>query len=260
MIKSTLLWEISKVGLESSSYIFGTMHVRDAGAFEHVESAINVLYKCQRLRCEIDIDDMTSISPSLYLLPHGNTLENYMSKKQLDKISTILHKAFDFDLYKHSPLLPLLTINKITECVLSKQYIKSLDAHIWEKAKSLKMECSGIESLEEQISILRNIPIDLQVKMLKDLSRDVRKFQESVSQLRKLYINQDIKRLYKLTKKSLGSLRREMLYKRNVIMANRIADEMSNIKTFYAVGAAHLYGEKGILTLLKRQNLKITGL
>ncbi len=261
MIKNTLLWEICKIGSESSSsFIFGTMHVRDAAAFEHIERAKNALYKCQTFKCEIDIDQMSKISPSNYLFPSGTTLEDYMSKKQLTKMSFILDKTFGFDLKKHSPLLPLLIINKITECVLSKNYIKSLDAFLWQEAKSLKLNCHGIETVEEQINILTKIPIEIQVKMLKDLSKDVNKFQKSVTHLRELYIKQDIKRLYKMTKMSLGSLRKDMLYKRNEIMASRIGHELSETRTFYAVGAAHLYGNKGILTKLKRQNLKIIGL
>jgi len=60
-----------------------------------------------------------------------------------------------------------------------------------------------------------------------------------------------------MTKKSLGKFRHILLYDRNVNMSNTIASIIHKKPTFFAVGAAHLAGNKGILALLKRKKINI---
>jgi uncharacterized protein YbaP (TraB family) len=72
-----------------------------------------------------------------------------------------------------------------------------------------------------------------------------------------LYLEGDIQKLYKATKKGSGKLRKILLFNRNKIMANRI-DQFAKEETFFAaIGAGHLGGEKGVLRLLKLKGWKV---
>lgn len=257
MNKDSLLWQINK-GEGPASYLFGTMHVRDDIAFQHVERVLKYLSRCEALLTEIDLDEAKDkIQPQSYLLPEKMTLQSLVGEKKFNKMLAVLQKSFDFDLAQCNRLLPLLTINKISESLLKDDHSQPLDSFLWSEGKRLKIACAGIESLGEQLEILQEMDINLQVKMLKDLCGNVSKFARSIERMSKMYLAEDIKGLYKLTKKSLGSFRNILLYNRNTIMADRISERMNGHSSFYAIGAAHLAGDKGILALLKRKNLTL---
>jgi len=156
----------------------------------------------------------------------------------------------------HKRFLPMILINKISEVILRKDRKLPLDAFLWQEANKLNMNCNGLETINEQLSLLKSIPIDDQIKMLRKALKNINKFRASIIDLSRHYELQEIGHLYKQTKKSLGSLRKSLLYDRNEIMSKRIIANSTNA-TFYAVGAAHLAGNFGILSLLKKQGVKV---
>lgn len=259
MLESSLLWQVSgQIG--SPSYLYGTMHVRDEVAYRHIEKAKRFLYKCQAMKLEMDLNEMQQIPSDTYLLPNGNGLTDYLPESKYIKLMSILKKAYDFDLAAHSRLKPLLIINKISESILGKQHAQPLDAYLWQEGQRMNMKCSGLETVDEQIHVLQSIDIDLQIKMLKDVCRDVGKYRQSINNLKGLYEKEDIVALYQTTRKSLGSLRCILLHDRNKRMADRIGEAIDAEPTFYAIGAAHLSGYYGVLALLKRKNFKLTAI
>ena len=70
------------------------------------------------------------------------------------------------------------------------------------------------------------------------------------------YEEQNIQRIYKRTKKSLGKYRQLLLNNRNELMTKGI-ESMLNVGSFYTIGAAHLGGNRGVIALLKRKGIKI---
>ena len=132
-----------------------------------------------------------------------------------------------------------------------------LDAYLWEQAQRLNMECSGLETPQDQVNVLNALDIDSQLKMLKDAVANISKFKKSTLKVIKGYRDQDIQYLYKKSKESLGFFRNLLLFDRNERIANRIYDNRPTA-TFYAVGAAHLAGQKGILNFLKQKGYQLS--
>ncbi len=256
MLEDSLLWSISKEGLPES-YLFGTMHIKNEDSYKHVEPALAKLYLCEEFKTEIDLAEASSIlNAEHYFLPNDQRVSDFYSPKKYYKMRTIIQKSFAFDLQVYERLLPIIITNKLSERILKSESGKSLDAFLWSEADRLKLKLGGLETMEEQLAILTKLELGIQLKMLKDLAADVRRFRKSIIKMGELYSNQDIQQLHKMTKKSLGKLRKMLLYDRNELMTTRILSNLSS-KTFYAVGAAHLGGNKGILSLLKKKNLKL---
>lgn len=256
MIESSLLWCIES-SQSRPSYVFGTMHVRDDIAYTHTTKAINALIKCQEFKTEIDLNAAKSqITAKDYFFNDGATLKDHLRPVDYAKARAIIAKAFDIELDTLSRLLPILIVNKIMENELGDENPLPLDSYLWQEAENYKLTTGGLETIAEQIATLRGLDVGEQLRMFKRLCRNITKFRKSTAKLTELYAVQDIQELYVRTAKSLGSSRKPLLYLRNQKMADRIAGNMT-VSCFYAVGAAHLAGQKGVLNLLKQKGLQI---
>ena len=54
----TLLWAIKGNGLEKTSYLFGSMHVKDNRAFEFSDSLLLKIEECEAFATELHIDTL----------------------------------------------------------------------------------------------------------------------------------------------------------------------------------------------------------
>jgi uncharacterized protein YbaP (TraB family) len=132
-----------------------------------------------------------------------------------------------------------------------------LDYTLWTYAKEQGKITVGVETFQEQMDILAHIPLDNQIKQLKEIAKQPAAFRRQIMKAAELYEQEDIRQLYKLVKKSSGELRKLMIYDRNVIMAKRIARMVAENTGCFAVGAGHLAGQNGIIKLLKAEGFKM---
>ncbi|MEL6926905.1 MAG: TraB/GumN family protein, partial [Bacteroidota bacterium] len=151
----------------------------------------------------------------------------------------------------------LLVTNLMAERLLASDMSVSLDETLWNFAKAEEKIMLGIEDFEAQVRLMQRIPVDLQLKSLKSAIANISKFRKATLRTTDIYQQGDIFQLYQLTKKSLGKMRKIMLYERNRNMATRIEKLSAEQHLFAAIGAAHLAGEKGVIKLLKASGLKL---
>jgi len=256
MLKSSLLWKFYKEP-DCASYLFGTMHVKNKIAYLHLDKAYEALYRCDAFKAEIDLDEaQESIDITDYQMPNAMTLQDLVNVKKYFKMKKIILKAFSVNLDLLVSFYPLIISSKLVEGILNNDKSLSLDAHLWDKAKSLNMNLGGVESVSSQIEIMKNLDISIQLKQLKELTKNVRKFKRSTLRMLDHYADENIALLFKESKKSMGSLRKLLIYDRNESMAKTIAMN-ENQKCFYGIGAAHLAGKKGVLNLLKQYGFKL---
>ncbi len=258
MLANSLLWQITSSETNiPKSFLFGTMHVRDQVAFSHMSNAILSLQTCSEFKSEIDLDKAKeSFTIDHYLMKDHKTLNQILGESKFQKLRSILLKAFQIDIQHMDRITPLIIINKVTESLLSDDNAYSADSFLWHQAQELNIQCSGLESIEEQTEILAKLDLDTQIKMLKEMGKNVSKFRANVNGLCELYAQQKVTQLHKRSSKGLGQFRHILINDRNQIMADRIFDNIKNA-CFYAVGAAHLAGDKGVIAFLKRKGLKL---
>ena len=255
--KKSIIWSI-KTDHDLTSYIMGTMHVRDIRAFYKTKLAIQLIDECACYLAEMNLEKAKSKQlASDFLLPDDKTLKSLISEKNYNKIKSSLMKSFGFNLDMHQRFYPLLVSNMISELLLSMEYPVPLDTYLWNYASKEERVMRGIESYEEQMHIMHSIPIDIQISALKEISRNPSKFRKSLFKLMKYYLQEDLQMLYKLSRKSVGGMRKTMLKNRNIIMADRIYMSIIEMPTFVSIGAAHLCGNLGVLKLLKDKGARI---
>lgn len=258
MNKNTLLWRISGEDLPGVSYIFGTMHVKDARVFQRLEQVYAAMEQCDAFAAEFDLQDAgDGIDPRLFTLPKGLSLEELLPAKKYHKLRRILQKTLqiNIDLLKFNR--PLLLSNLIEERLLVSNMPYSLDEHLWQYAQRIGKQQFGIETLHEQLKILQQISLAHQIQGLISTMRNFSRYRRHLLKMAQWYEQGDIYKLYQGTRRGTHGLRKLLLYDRNVLMANRIARLIQEQTTFCAIGAAHLAGQKGVLRLLKLKGFRL---
>ena len=122
---------------------------------------------------------------------------------------------------------------------------------------------AGLETIEYQLSAIDSIPYDQQAQMLIESLRDKKKGADQLKLMVEMYTLQEIERMYsELGEDAAGSEEFEqiLLTNRNKNWIPIIANMASEKPTLFAVGAGHLGGPQGVITLLKNQGYTLTPL
>lgn len=254
----TLLWQINQPDQSQYSYVFGTMHVRDNAAFQNLDFVSTKIKECEAFATEYHLDEgQTHLPDDFVYLPNSKSLTDYIPPKKYEKLQKSILKSFQIDLDLFKRLQPLFINNLIGERLLSKDKEQALDSYLWDFAKSENKTLLGIETWQEQLATLEKLTLEYQTKGLIDIGKSTKKYRRALNKSVQDYVNGDFQRLYQAAKKGAGDKRKALLYNRNIIMTDRIADFMQEHTIFAAIGAGHLGGGKGVLRLLKEKGLVV---
>ena len=91
--------------------------------------------------------------------------------------------------------------------------------------------------------------------------KDLDKSKEEFSIMENLYNAQDLDSLCAYTDSDImNMMREELLVNRNLRWVSKMSPLINKQRVFFAVGAAHLCGEDGLLELLSKQGYVIEGI
>lgn len=248
--ENSLLWEISGKGIEKSSYLYGTIHMICENDFFMKEKVIKAFEKTSKLALEINITDANEINYMQKSLMGTTPLTKTLTPSQAKELNEILEKTAGMTLnqvnnYTMATVMGLITI-KSFGCA----NIKSYEMEFIAKAKATNMKVIGLEKAKEQLDFLNNAYTNQEmISMLKEMTneetkKDVEYYkQEDISNI---YINGTDKKVMNEKIKSF------MLDKRNNNWFVTMPEIMQKEPVFFAIGAAHLSGERGIINLLRK--------
>ncbi len=190
---------------------------------------------------------------ALSMMDNDSTLDMLLSKENYEKLSGFFKDKLSMDLASVKKMKPLLIssllINKIADCTA-----QSYEMTFIGMASKQKKEVLGLETVKEQMSFFDKITYKKQAEMLME---SITEFEESKKLYIKLvdaYVAQDINEAYKLIKESskeYDEFAEQLLDDRNANWISKIEKMATEKTTFFAVGAGHLAGEKGVINLLK---------
>jgi uncharacterized protein YbaP (TraB family) len=151
----------------------------------------------------------------------------------------------------------------ISEGILDCPVKSSIEQKIMSENGDSGKEILGLESLEFQASLFDSIPYEKQAKDLLSYIDSIDSYRHTSKQMEVLYKKQQVANLDTLLQKSDPGMSQYMdllLYDRNARWAMQIPEQIFEKKTLFAVGAGHLGGEKGVISLLKKQGFTLTPL
>jgi uncharacterized protein YbaP (TraB family) len=235
------------------------MHVRDKDAFLYRDLVFEKIAACTAFATEFNLEEMQhNVSSDILDLPEGQTLDFLLSPKQYEKTRKVLFKIAGIDLIHLNTSQPILIANLLAGRMLSEEMPLSLDETLWQYARQQDKIILGVETYAEQIAIMLSIPIEYQVKNLMGIVKNTKAYRREIKRMTKQYKEANIEQLYRSVKKSSKGLRKLLVYNRNVIMAERIAEMAKEQTICVAIGAGHLAGAKGVMRLLKKEGFTIS--
>jgi uncharacterized protein YbaP (TraB family) len=258
MRKRGLLWKLTLDSNAPPGYLFGTMHSAGTIATDKIIRVLPYIQGCTSYFGESDIDQLLA-NPFQTAPPVWKGLAALIRPPAYARCHHQLKKRFNLDLDAIQHLPPLLLTSLISEKMLSAGSGQALDIQLWMLAKNQGLSVQGLESVEEQAKIYEGIPILYQIRQIKKMVLNLTGAFKSLAKIERAYFRDDLAGLYRLSHRHLGKTKRIILYDRNLIMAQRIKVRMDDRASscFFALGAAHLPGQKGVLRLLKALGLEV---
>ncbi len=137
----------------------------------------------------------------------------------------------------------------------------SVENSFVEMAHKQNKSIFGLETLKDQLSVFEKISQRKQADMLLGYIRDFEKMQESMQEMLKEYKEANLNALVKSSSNAYSARYEYLLLdKRNKYWVKKMPKISKEKSTFFAVGAAHLAGENGIINLLRKKGYTATAI
>jgi len=271
-LDKTLLWKVSGKGIKTS-YIYGTIHMISQKDFFLHPATLKAFEKTKSLVTEIDMSNQLVLGVQmLRLAPMKNAeLKNLLSESDYNIIKNYFEKESTNPELKMMPFSmvenwkPMLLQSFLYTDLIEKP-VKAYEMEFVSLAqKRKKMQFGGLETIEDQMNVFETISYADQAKALLEMIQQTKSSDKTAAaefaQLVALYKSQDIDAMVSHSKKSfeeMGDKSEEaLLTNRNKNWIPKIGEMAKKTPCFFAVGAAHLGGENGIIRLLMREGYKV---
>jgi len=264
--EKTLLWQISGNGLQKPSYLFGTIHLVCKEDAVLSDSLLSAIQNTEQVYFEVDMDNLFEIFGVIRQMKMKNdtTLADLLSEEDYKKIKQWFENKNSLlpfsmlETYK-----PLLAASTIMESGMSCEGAVAMEQVILEEAKKYKKRINGLETMAYQMSIFDSIPYKIQAQQLLKFIEDEGKDSDAskeYEELQQAYKEQDLDKLdEQMRRNDLGIARFEeiLLHNRNRNWVNKLKAILPEKSILIAVGAGHLPGQQGIITLLRKEGFTV---
>ncbi|MFH2142462.1 MAG: TraB/GumN family protein [Bacteroidota bacterium] len=254
----SLLWEITGKGIQKS-YLYGTIHIQDKRVFQYDKIVEEKLMECDAYAMELLIDEIKKedIEKSMYM--KNKTLKDLLSTEDYKMLDSVLKAKMGMGLIMFNKMKPFFLSSQLMQIEMSKDMDDALDMYFLKKARESGKQVFGIEQLSDQIGAIDQISLEEQCQMLIESVKDTSKEEQKFDELLYAYLLGNLDTMLVLSSDTSlpAKFNKAFLIDRNAGMAKNIAKISKNYKTFHAIGAAHLGGEKGIIALLRKKGYKV---
>lgn len=264
LAQAQLLYQISGNGLSTPSFIYGTIHMLPKDQFKLSNSLKRAFEASTTIAMEVVLDMSGAEKIALaqkVLLPEGKTLRDFMNEQDYLQLKMYCLDSLQWNEAKFersSKLKPMFFSS-----ILIQESMKDMASYEMEfnkMAKKKHKETIGLETVEFQLALFDQLPMQTQVDMLKaDYNSDMKNFEVLLDS----YLKEDLEKLALLMNAETAAypeFNELLLINRNKSWIAPMRSQMAKESTFFAVGAGHLAGEQGVLSLLKQAGYTVSAI
>ncbi|MCF8465362.1 MAG: TraB/GumN family protein [Flavobacteriales bacterium] len=250
---NSLLWKVSGKDITKPSYLFGTIHMLPEDKYFFTDKMQAALTSTDVLALEVDIDVPLAEQMKMageMIMPDGKSWADYMTADDYAAVKSAFVDSLGFKekkMEKYSKIRPIYVGGIILMELIGN--VKMYEKELASMAKKEKKTIVGLETFQEQMNIVGSIAIEDQMADLKESTASmVRDYNELLD----AYVAQNLSDLQKLSdEEGFDKMEAKLLTERNDRWVKTIEAKLNSTPTFYAVGAMHLVGEKGLIEQLK---------
>jgi len=266
LIAHPVLWVVKDT--DTTIYLFGTVHLLPNDTSWRYPALEQALADSQLLYVEITDDNPANMAA--LVMQHGmdfqHPLDSLLSPSQWLQLNTAANKAgVPGGAQTLRPMRPWLAALTIATAPLLKAGLdpehgvdKQLKAQMTEAGKAVR----GLETAEQQINFLADMPQTVQLALLRSTLHDFDKATLQLTELIEAWKAGDIATIARIEDEDLRQkepkLYQRLLVQRNQDWAARISDLLHHEtgSVFIAVGAAHLAGPDSVQVQLKKLGIE----
>ena len=259
-----LLWKVSGNGLQKPSYLFGTHHVADQTICDGIKGFNDAYNSIEQLYGEVDTEKMNSMATQLKMLTHmkmpkGQTLSSLYTEEQLKVVDEFVTSVLGVGVKSFDSYKPVMVSSSLQVFIAMKIYPdfdaeKAIDSHMQAIAKKDKKEVGGLETIDFQINMLYNEPLEKQAADLLEMAEKNKEAEEDIIVLTELYRQQDLAKMWELMLEDTEPEDLEtLIYGRNRNWVEQMKNIMPSAPAMFVVGAGHLPGDQGLIKLLENE-------
>lgn len=258
-----LLWKIEPAGA-APSFLFGTMHSDDPRVVQLPAPVQQAFDQAGSVTLEVELDAQSLISlATALMLVDGSTLESLIGRDLYKRTVQVMSAqgipdALVANMKPWAVAITLMTPPNKSGVVL--------DQVLYQQAISSGKKVSGLETVAEQMALFDELPLEVQIALLRDTLDNLPDIARMLEDLQAAYLARDLRQLVKINEASLQDsnpqlaedFNQKVIIDRNHRMAKRMKSRLHEGNHFIAVGALHLPGQEGLLTLLSGQGYRVT--
>lgn len=270
-----LLYKVSGGNLSKPSYIVGTYHLAPASFVDSIAGLRNAMEQTEQVCGELEMSQMMSVEGmqkmmQAMMLPEGKTLKDILSAEEMARLNGFMTKLLGTDM---SNTMVEQQMGRMTPQALNTQFTLMMymkhtngfdpanlfDGYFQKAAAEKGKPVTGLETLDFQIKTLFNgMSLERQKQLLMCLVDNYGYYDSMTVKLADAYFSQDIEKVKAVMDEkqnndcdSTPAEDAAMIYNRNADWITKMPALMTDKPTLFAVGAAHLPGDKGVISLLR---------
>ncbi len=272
-VNAQLLWKISGNGLEKPSYLFGTHHIAPVSVIDSVPGMNDAIANVDKIYGEMIMSEATApqsqqVMMGYAMAPQDSLLTTVLAPAQIDSLNTMLKRymgpmgsANQFAQLKPAMLSTLLALMQSQTIFPNFNPQQQLDGEIQKRGAALGKEIGGFETIQDQCNALFGSSIIEQAENLMDMVRHDDQAAGMAKKLAQAYLSGDLNAMLALMEDPANGASEEwterMINRRNANWMRVMAGLLPTASVFIAVGAGHLPGDAGLISLLRKNGYSV---
>jgi hypothetical protein len=260
-----LLWKVEKPGV-APSYLFGTVHVADQRVTALPDVVRTTFAAARSFAMEVSLEAANVAALAARMVyTDGRDLAAVAGNELFLKLTPMMA---DYGVPPEVTRLFKPWAVTLVLAVPQQQPEGVLDLVLFRIASNEGKPVHFLETVDEQVAVFEGMAEADQLALLKHTVETHDELAGVTEKLLQAYLQRDLARMWELNEESgreqpelnalNAALAQRLLFDRNVRMLERMRPLLEAGRAFIAVGALHLYGERGLPGLLARDGYRVS--